>query len=85
MNTAMLTGEQVMEQLRVFMVTQAGDVADVTLKSSCRSTDESVLKVGAGLGACAASTFMVVLPLRWNFLNKGLSKISCKNVFSSRR
>ena len=41
----MLTGAQVTEPLRVFMVSQSGDVADVTLKSSCRSADESVLKV----------------------------------------
>ncbi|XP_037092230.1 transmembrane protein 132C-like, partial [Pollicipes pollicipes] len=46
-NTAMLTGAQVTEPLRVFMVTQSGDVADVTLKSSCKSTDESVLKVSS--------------------------------------
>ena len=44
-NTAILTSRQVSEPLRVFMVTQAGKVADVTLQASCSSVDESVLKV----------------------------------------
>ena len=44
-NSAVLTGRQVSEPLRVFMVTQAGKVADVTLQASCSSADESVLKV----------------------------------------
>ena len=44
-NTAMLTSRQVSEPLRVFVVTQAGKVADVTLQASCSSADESVLKV----------------------------------------
>jgi hypothetical protein len=44
-NTAILTSRQVAEPLRVFMVTQAGKVADVTLQASCSSVDESVLKV----------------------------------------
>ena len=44
-NTAILTSRQVSEPLRIFMVTQAGKVADVTLQASCSSADESVLKV----------------------------------------
>ena len=44
-NTAILTSRQVSEPLRVFMVTQAGKVADVTLQATCSSADESVLKV----------------------------------------
>lgn len=45
LNLATLTGRQVSEPLRVFMVTQGGKVADVTLQASCSSSDESVLKV----------------------------------------
>ena len=45
MNLAILTGRQVSRPLKVFIVSQAGDVADVTLHSSCSSVDQSVLKV----------------------------------------
>lgn len=41
----MLTGRQVSQGMKVFIVSQAGKVADVTLQSSCHSEDESVLKV----------------------------------------
>ncbi|KAG8035245.1 hypothetical protein G9C98_001735 [Cotesia typhae] len=44
MNTAVLTGRQVSQAMKVFIVSQAGTVADVTLQSSCHSEDESVLK-----------------------------------------
>nr|CAD7198549.1 unnamed protein product [Timema douglasi] len=44
MNTAVLTGRQVSQAMKVFIVSQAGKVADVTLQSSCHSEDESVLK-----------------------------------------
>jgi transmembrane protein 132 len=44
-NTAVLTGRQVSQAMKVFIVSQAGKVADVTLQSSCHSEDESVLKV----------------------------------------
>jgi transmembrane protein 132 len=44
-NTAALTGRQVSQAMKVFIVSQAGKVADVTLQSSCHSEDESVLKV----------------------------------------
>ncbi|KAJ4439424.1 hypothetical protein ANN_07548 [Periplaneta americana] len=43
-NTAVLTGRQVSQAMKVFIVSQAGKVADVTLQSSCHSEDESVLK-----------------------------------------
>jgi hypothetical protein len=45
MNTAVLTGRQVSQVMKVFIVTQAGKVADVTLQSSCHVEDESVIKV----------------------------------------
>jgi transmembrane protein 132 len=45
MNTAVLTGRQVSQGMKVFIVSQSGAVADVTLQSSCHSEDESVLKV----------------------------------------
>ena len=45
MNLAVLTGRQVSRPLKIFIVSQAGDVADVTLHSSCSSSDQSVLKV----------------------------------------
>ena len=47
MNTAVLTGRQVSQVMKVFIVTQAGKVADVTLQSSCQAEDESVIKVSA--------------------------------------
>ena len=50
MNLAILTGRQVSRPLKVFIVSQAGDVADVTLHSSCSSADQSVLKVNITLG-----------------------------------
>ncbi|XP_069704788.1 transmembrane protein 132E [Periplaneta americana] len=46
-NTAVLTGRQVSQAMKVFIVSQAGKVADVTLQSSCHSEDESVLKVSS--------------------------------------
>lgn len=45
MNTAVLTGRQVSQALKVFIVSQGGKVADVTLQSSCHAEDESVIKV----------------------------------------
>ena len=47
MNTAVLTGRQVSQAMKVFIVSQAGKVADVTLQSSCQAEDESVIKVSA--------------------------------------
>lgn len=45
MNTAVLTGRQVAQAMKVFIVSQGGKVADVTLQSSCHAEDESVIKV----------------------------------------
>ncbi|KAJ2952848.1 hypothetical protein O0L34_g7213 [Tuta absoluta] len=47
LNTAVLTGGQVSQAMKVLIVSQAGQVADVTLQSSCHSEDESVLKVSS--------------------------------------
>ncbi|XP_037937749.1 transmembrane protein 132E [Teleopsis dalmanni] len=47
MNTAVLTGRQVAQAMKVFIVSQAGKVADVTLQSSCFAEDESVIKVSS--------------------------------------
>lgn len=47
MNTAVLTGRQVYKAMKVFIVSQSGKVADITLQSSCHSEDESVIKVSA--------------------------------------
>jgi len=44
-NTAVLTGRQISQAMKVFIVSQAGKAADVTLQSSCHSEEESVLKV----------------------------------------
>jgi hypothetical protein len=48
MNLAVLTGRQISRPLKVFIVSQAGEVADVTLNSLCTSKDQSVLKVRSG-------------------------------------
>ncbi|XP_049277564.1 transmembrane protein 132E isoform X1 [Anopheles funestus] len=47
MNTAVLTGRQVSQAMKVFIVSQAGKMADVTLQSSCQTEDESVIKVSS--------------------------------------
>ncbi|XP_065333491.1 transmembrane protein 132E isoform X3 [Cloeon dipterum] len=47
LNTAVLTGRQVSQAMKVFIVSRAGKVADVTLQASCRSVEESVLKVSS--------------------------------------
>lgn len=45
MNTAVLTGRQVYQAMKVFIVSQSGQVADITLQTSCHSEDENVIKV----------------------------------------
>ncbi|XP_054719094.1 transmembrane protein 132E-like [Uloborus diversus] len=45
LNTAVLNGKQVSLPMKVFVVSQAGKVGDVTFQSSCHSADESILKV----------------------------------------
>lgn len=47
LNTAVLNGRQVSQPMKVFVVSQAGKVGDVTLQSSCHAADESILKVSA--------------------------------------
>lgn len=45
LNTAVLTGQQVSQAMKVFIVSQAGKAADVTFQASCHSEDDNVLKV----------------------------------------
>ncbi|KAI1309078.1 Transmembrane protein [Halotydeus destructor] len=45
LNTAVLSGRQVAQQLRVFVVSRSGKPGDVTLQATCHSQDESILKV----------------------------------------
>lgn len=45
LNTAVLTGKQVSQAMKIFIVSQAGKAADVTFQASCHSEDDSVLKV----------------------------------------
>lgn len=49
LNTAVLNGRQVSQPMKVFVVSQAGKVGDVTLQSSCHAADESILKVSSHL------------------------------------
>lgn len=44
-NTAVLNGKQVSQQLKIFRVSHAGEFSEVTLQSSCQSLDESIVKV----------------------------------------
>ena len=45
MNTAVLSGRQVSQPLKIYIVSEAGAIADVTLHTSCRTNDDSALKV----------------------------------------
>lgn len=45
MNTAVLTGRQVSQAMKVFTVSEAGKVTDVTRNSICSTEDERVIKV----------------------------------------
>eukprot|EP00092_Neocalanus_flemingeri_P018939 GFUD01020515.1.p1 GENE.GFUD01020515.1~~GFUD01020515.1.p1 ORF type:complete len:1459 (-),score=271.45 GFUD01020515.1:1899-6275(-) len=47
MNTAVLTGRQVSQPLKIFIVSEAGKIADVTLHTSCHTNDDSALKVSS--------------------------------------
>ncbi|XP_074036217.1 transmembrane protein 132C dtn isoform X2 [Leptinotarsa decemlineata] len=51
LNTAVLTGLQVSQTMKIFIVSQAGKAADVTYQASCHSEDESVLKVSSSCGS----------------------------------
>lgn len=46
LNTAVLTGQLVKVPLQVLAVEADGSVTDVTNSTSCRSSEEDVLKVG---------------------------------------
>lgn len=46
LNTAVLTGQLVKVPLQVLAVEADGSVTDVTNSTSCRSSEEAVLKVG---------------------------------------
>lgn len=45
-NTAVLTGKQISHAMKVFVVSYAGKISDVTRQSVCQIEDDSVLKVG---------------------------------------
>lgn len=68
MNTAVLTGRQVSQVMKVFIVTQAGKVADVTLQSSCHAEDESVIKVSVFELPCLCSFSSELWSQQMNFL-----------------
>lgn len=59
MNTAVLTGRQVYKAMKVFIVSQSGKVADITLQSSCHSEDESVIKVSSIFRAIAVTEIII--------------------------
>ncbi|XP_022686153.1 transmembrane protein 132C-like [Varroa jacobsoni] len=44
-NTAIITGSQVSQLVKLIMISEAGQMSDVTHKAACHSSDESVLKV----------------------------------------
>lgn len=44
-NSAILTGKQVSQGMKVVMVSHGGHLADVTLQASCHVPDDSVIKV----------------------------------------
>lgn len=45
LNTAILTGKQNIQQMKIYVVEKSGKFSDVTLQTSCSSNDETVLKV----------------------------------------
>ncbi|XP_060527695.1 transmembrane protein 132C isoform X1 [Cylas formicarius] len=51
LNTAVLTGQQVSQAMKIFIVSQAGKAADVTFQASCHSEDDNVLKVSSSCGS----------------------------------
>lgn len=82
MNTAVLTGRQVSQVMKVFIVTQAGKVADVTLQSSCHAEDESVIKVSVCCSFCLhphsfASLFPFVVVMDDEFLIRLEHPVTC--------
>ncbi|XP_046910174.2 transmembrane protein 132C dtn isoform X3 [Dermatophagoides farinae] len=45
LNTAILNGRQVSRTMRIYQVSAAGHISDITFQCSCQSIDESILKV----------------------------------------
>ena len=45
LNTALLNGRQVSRTMRVYQVSAAGSISDITFQCSCQSADESIIKV----------------------------------------
>ena len=46
------TLQQVSQPMKIFIVSEAGKIADVTLHTSCKSTDDSALKVTGSRKKC---------------------------------
>lgn len=44
-NTAILNGRQVLRSMRIYQVSAAGQINDITFQCSCQSMDESIIKV----------------------------------------
>ena len=70
MNTAVLTGRQVSQPMKVLMVSQGGDVADITLHTSCSTPDMAALKVSD-------------VYRKWKMFNPFSTFLICGNVSSS--
>lgn len=45
LNTAILNGRQVSRTMRIYQVSSAGSINDITFQCSCQSADESIIKV----------------------------------------
>ena len=45
LNTAILNGRQVSRTMRIYQVSTAGSISDITFQCSCQSADESIIKV----------------------------------------
>lgn len=45
LNTAILNGRQVSRTMRIYQVSAAGSISDITFQCSCQSADESIIKV----------------------------------------
>ena len=63
MNTAVMTGKQVSQSMKIFVVSESGSVADVTLHTSCSTTDAAALKVSTVPHPC----YDKILQIAFNF------------------
>ena len=78
MNTAVLTGRQVSQPLKIFIVSEAGSVADVTLHTSCQTSDDSALKVSERMIDIVRGQRDQITRIAKNLvLARGLENISC--------